>query len=155
MSNDRLPGGMADASRRRVLTALSAGVVGTAGCLGGNDEDGSEGTPPAPDTTVRLVPGSEFDPPTVRVRPGGTVRWRHEGQRLQTVTAYEDRIPRGADYFASGGTEREVGARILYPMVGSLDRGDSYRHTFDRPGEYAYFSIPTEGRGMTGRVVVG
>lgn len=141
-----------DLPRRRVLAGLCLGVAGTAGCLGGSGDDG--GTPPPADATVRLTPGRDFEPSTVRVRPGGTVRWRHEGRRLQTVTAYEDRIPPGADYFASGGTAREVGARILYPLVGSLDTGDRYHHTFDTPGEYAYFSIPSEGNGMTGRVVV-
>lgn len=144
-----------DVPRRRVLTGLGAGIAGTAGCLGGSGDGGDGSTPsPSPDATVRLETGSEFDPTTVRIRPGGTVLWRHEGERLQSVTAYEDRIPPGADYFASGGTEREVGARILYPLVGSLDTGDRYAHTFDTPGEYAYFSIPTEGKGMTGRVVV-
>lgn len=139
--------------RRRVLAGLGVGMAGTAGCLGGSDE-GEDDSARAAAATVRLVTGNEFDPATVRVRVGETVRWKHEGERLQSVTAYEDRIPPGADYFASGGTHREVGARILYPLVGSLDTGDRYAHTFDTPGEYAYFSIPTEGRGMKGRVVV-
>ncbi|MFB6304721.1 MAG: plastocyanin/azurin family copper-binding protein [Haloferacaceae archaeon] len=143
-----------DVSRRRVLAGLGVAVAGTAGCLGGSGGgDGDAESPPA-DATVRLTPEEEFHPASVRVGTGGTVRWSHEGRRLQTVTAYEDRIPPGADYFASGGAEREVGARILYPLVGSLERGDQYRHTFDTPGEYAYFSIPSEGAGMTGRVVV-
>lgn len=140
-----------DVSRRRILAGLGAGVAGTAGCLG---ESGGDGERPPADATVRLRPGNQFDPETVRIPTGNTVLWKHEGDRLQTVTAYEDRMPPGADYFASGGTEREVGARILYPLVGGLERGDRYAHAFDTPGEYAYFSIPTEGRGMKGRVVV-
>lgn len=138
-------------SRRRVLAGLCAGLAGATGCLG---RSGRGGTPPTGDATVRLTGADRFDPETVSIRAGERVGWTHEGTRPQTVTAYEDRIPRLADYFASGGVGREVTARMLYPLVGGLTRGERYSHTFDVPGTYRYFSIPTESAGMTGTVVV-
>ena len=104
--------------------------------------------------TVRLTRAQAFEPATVRVAVGETVRWENEGQRPGTVTAYEDEIPPGAAYFASGGTKREIAARMLYPLVGALARGDRYHHRFETPGEYRYFSIPTESNGTRGTVVV-
>jgi plastocyanin len=139
-------------TRRRLLAGAGGlvGLAGTAGCLGGDDG----APPPEPDVTVRLTPDHRFDPGTVRVAAGETVRWENEGQRPGTVTAYEDEIPPGANYFASGGTKREVAARMLYPLVGALARGDRYHHRFETSGEYRYFSIPTEANGTEGTVVV-
>lgn len=102
---------------------------------------------------MRLTPETTFEPSTVRVAAGAAVRWVNEGQRPGTVTADEDTLPPGGDYFASGGVKREVTARMLYPLVGALARGDRYHHTFETPGEYHYFSIPTESE-TTGTVVV-
>lgn len=140
-----------ETTRRRLLAGAGAlaGFAATAGCLGGDEEP-----PPEPDATVRLTPDLRFVPETVRVAAGGTVRWENEGRRPGSVTAYEDEIPPGAAYFASGGTKREVAARMLYPLVGALARGDRYHHRFEMPGEYRYFSIPTEAQGTEGTVVV-
>ena len=124
------------------------GFAATAGCLGGDEEPA-----PDPDETVRLMPDLPVDPETVRVAAGATVRWVNEGKRPGTVTADEDTLPPRGDYFASGGVKREVTARMLYPLVGALARGDRYHHTFETPGEYDYFSIPTESE-TTGTVVV-
>lgn len=142
-----------ETTRRRLLAGTGAlvGLAGTTGCLGSD-----EAPPPDPDATVRLTPppAPAFEPSTVQITTGETVRWENEGQRPGSVTAYGDEIPRGADYFASGGTKREVAARMLYPLVGALARGDRYHHRFETPGEYRYFSIPTESRGTKGTVVV-
>lgn len=95
-----------------------------------------------------------FDPDTVEIEAGQTVVWKNESTRMQTVTAYEDSIPEGADYFASGGYSREVLATIIYPFGGDVRPGERFAHTFETPGEYEYYSIPTEHRGMKGTVVV-
>jgi plastocyanin len=139
-------------TRRRLLVGAgaTAGLAATAGCLGG----GSESRASDPDVAVRLTPDLRFAPETVRVAAGETVRWENEGRRPGTVTAYEDTLPPAGAYFASGGVKREVTARMLYPLLGALSHGDSYRFTFETPGEYGYFSVPTESEGTTGTVVV-
>jgi len=138
-------------SRRRLLAAGGAALAGTAGCLGGSA--GGEGDASG-DVTVTVAAPAGFDPATVRVTAGETVEWVHEGQRPHTVTAYEDGLPPGADYFASADVRREVTARVLYPVAGSLTEGDSYAHTFETPGTYGYFSVPVESDWGTARVVV-
>jgi Plastocyanin len=138
-------------SRRRLLAAGGAALAGTAGCLGRREADGSD---TSGDTTVTMAAPEGFAPSTVRVAPGDAVEWVHEGQRPHTVTAYEDRLPPGADYFASADVAREVTARVLYPVTGSLTQGDSYAHTFETPGTYHYFSVPVEADWGTAQVVV-
>jgi plastocyanin len=146
--------GVSSGRTRRQVLAATAALAGTAGCLGGRERPPSAGSDAA-DATVRLSPPDGFVPETVRVAVGGVVEWVHEGDRPHTVTAYEDRLPPGADYFATADVEREVTARVLYPVLGSLARGDRYRHGFETPGTYHYFSIPVESAWGTARVVVG
>lgn len=101
-----------------------------------------------------MTDGPAFDPEHVEVATGDRVVWRNAGSRPQTVTAYEDRVPSLRAYFASGGFGREISARIAYPLRGGVRAGERYGHTFEVPGDYAYFSIPNEGAGMTGTVRV-
>ncbi len=94
-----------------------------------------------------------FEPGTVTVTVGDTVEWENAGSLTFTVTAYEERIPPGAAYFASGGFDAEAAARESYPG-GKIESGDSYAHTFRTPGTHEYFCVPQEGAGMTGTVEV-
>lgn len=137
--------------RRRLIATI--GAVGLTGCVGGADEE-READRPDPDVLVRITDEYTFDPDVVEVDVGETVTWRNTWSRIQTVTAYEDEIPTQTEYFASGGSGREVTARILYPLVGGLSQGEKYSNTFEVPGTYRYFSIPSEGRGMSGTVIV-
>jgi plastocyanin len=134
--------------KRRTLlgTVGSATAVGVAGCIGGG-------------TTTEYDVGmgaKEFRPVELRVRPGTTVTWLNTNKQGHSVTAYEDRIPDGADYFASGGFDSEQAARDAWGAStdGTLFEGQSYEHTFEVPGTYWYFCIPHETGGMVGRVVV-
>ena len=131
--------------RRDALRGLgSAAAVGLAGCLGG----GSGGR-----RTVDMV-GLEFRPRRVSVDVGGTVEWVNESEIGHTVTAYADRIPPDAAYWASGGFEDEDAARR--DIGGGLVAADGrYAHTFEVAGEHPYFCVPHEGSGMTGVVAVG
>ena len=129
--------------RREALRLLGAGAaVGVAGCLGGGG--------PA---RVSMA-GVQFDPERVSVPVGGTVEWVNEGNVDHTVTAYEDRLPPGAAYFASGGFESEAATREDL-AAGFLAPGETYAHTFETAGEHHYYCIPHEASGMTGVVVVG
>ena len=131
-------------NRREALRALgSAAGVGLAGCLGGS------GGP----KTVSMV-GLEYRPRRVSVGIGGTVEWVNDSDIGHSVTAYEDRLPEGAAYFATGGFETEAAARADIEG-GLIGAGETYAHTFETAGEHPYFCVPHEGSGMTGVVAVG
>lgn len=100
-----------------------------------------------------MVPGRRFDPVTITVRVGTTVEWVSRTDDAHSVTAYEDSLPNGAEYFASGGFSNEEGARENV-ADGLLEEGDRFEVTFETPGTYEYFCIPHESDGMTGTVVV-
>lgn len=140
--------------RRRVLAAAAGlGTAGLAGCFGlvgaGNDGAAENGY------DVGMT-ASLFEPYEIEVSPGSTVVWENTNSRLHTVTAYEDSLPDGAAYFATGGFETENAAREGYAngFKGSLDTGGRFSHTFEIPGTYRYFCIPHERAGMVGQVVV-
>lgn len=93
-------------------------------------------------TTVQMVTDGDefiFDPIGVAIEPGTTVEWVLESGS-HSSTAYEDRIPDGAEAWDSG-TLSETGA--------------SFSHTFETEGTYDYFCTPHKTLGMVGRLVVG
>jgi len=131
--------------RRTALGCLgTAAAVVAAGCAGG----GSSGV-----RTVGMADGFAFDPDAITVGAGRTVRWENGSGIGHTVTAYGDRIPEGAAYFASGGFDSERAARNDV-SGGLVAPGEAFEHTFERPGTYDYYCIPHESSGMVGRVRV-
>lgn len=94
-----------------------------------------------------------FQPRRLTIAPGTTVEWINDSDVPHTVTAYEDRIPDAADYFASGDFETERAARNDI-SDGLLDPGDSYREEFETRGSYEYYCIPHESGGMVAEIVV-
>jgi plastocyanin len=99
-----------------------------------------------------------YDPEQVTVSVGDTVVWETVGAVGHSVTAYEDGIPDGAEYFASGGFDTEQAARDAYVPgdtdAGDVPSGETYEHTFETAGTYEYFCIPHESSEMVGTVVV-
>lgn len=136
-------------SRRRAVIGAGALVVSSAlaGCTGGGDGAGDE-------RTIEMTDDLKFDPANPKVRVGGTVIWENIGSVKHTVTAYQDRIPDDAAYFASGGFDTEEAARDAYPDKGDIPEGESYEHTFEVKGTYEYFCIPHEDAGMTGTIEI-
>jgi plastocyanin len=135
----------ASVHRRDVLRfGGSAVAAGVAGCLGGEASE---------ERTVSMTDKLTFEPKTVTVRTGGTVTWKNDSGVGHTVTAYEDVIPEGASYFASGGFESESTARNR-TSDGLIAAGESYEHTFEVAGTYEYYCIPHESGGMVGTVEV-
>ncbi|MFN2586842.1 MAG: plastocyanin/azurin family copper-binding protein [Actinomycetota bacterium] len=106
----------------------------------------------SPDT-VELTDAQRFAPETLTVSAGTTVAFVNESAEAHTVTAYEDRVPDGADYFSSGGFASEDAARERLSEA-LLAEGETYAVTLDEPGTYEYLCIPHEDRGMTGTIVV-
>ena len=145
MSEDTTTPG--EATRRTVLRAAGASVALAAGA------GGTAAAQEAERHTVEMTDELVFDPDSITVAPGDTVVWENVGSVGHSITAYEDEIPDGADYFASGGFDSEEAARGAYPE-GDIGGGGSYEHTFDATGEYGYFCIPHESVGMVGTVTV-
>lgn len=169
-------------TRRELLRGIGlAGVVSVGlpltGCSapsdGGNGGDGGDSTPTAPQntptreptaagnggdyvetSTVEMTDELTFEPARIQVSSGTTVTWENVGTIGHTVTAYEDEIPSGATFFASGGFDSEQAARDGYPQEGNIPEGETYEHTFETTGEFQYFCIPHELNGMVGYVKV-
>jgi len=94
-----------------------------------------------------------YDPGVITIAPGDVVEWITVGQMGHSITAYENELPEGASYWASGGFDSESDARSDYPD-GNVAKGETYSHTFDIEGEYGYFCIPHETIQMVGKVIV-
>ncbi len=97
--------------------------------------------------------GQSFEPQVLTVSVNESVTFVSESSDAHTVTAYEDELPDGASYFASGGFESEDEARDDI-AGGLLSSGESFEVKFDTEGTYHYFCVPHESSGMTGRIVV-
>jgi plastocyanin len=97
--------------------------------------------------------GRAFQPASITVPAGTSLTFTNESDEAHTVTALQDGIPEGADYFASGGFSTESEARQNL-ADGLIHEGDSFEVTLRRPGEYEYFCIPHESQGMEGTITV-
>lgn len=128
----------------RRVAALCALALAFVAC--GSDEPRAPGE-------VGMTESHAFDPKEITIDAGETVTWINDSSESHTVTAYEDSLPEGADYFDNGGAEGEEAAR---DDVGEnlMQPGDTFEVSFDQPGTYRYLCIPHEGHGMTGTVVV-
>lgn len=144
--------------RRTLIATACAFLAG--GCVGNGSNDGEptardlDAIRADADAVVEMTEEPRFDPRVLEIEPGTTVGWINETPRTQTVTASEDSLPEEADYFASGGSRREAIATILYPIRGAVRTDEAFLHTFETPGVYEYYSIPSEHLGMDGRVLV-
>jgi plastocyanin len=96
-------------------------------------------------------------PQRIDVAVGETITWVNNGSRGHSITAYEDSLPEGATYWASGGFDTEEAARTAFASAddwGNVPPGSSWSYTFETVGEHPYFCIPHERAGMVGTVVV-
>ncbi|PSQ06522.1 halocyanin [Halobacteriales archaeon QS_6_71_20] len=135
--------------RRRFLAAAGAGVsAALAGCSAMLPSSGAD------DHDVGMT-AQAFRPYEISVAVGDTVVWENTSTRAHSVTAYADRIPDDAAYFATGGYDSEAAAREAWNgSDGAITSGERFTHTFESPGDYTYFCIPHEGAGMVGVVRV-
>ncbi|MEA2460423.1 MAG: plastocyanin, partial [Actinomycetota bacterium] len=102
---------------------------------------------------VQMVAGHQFSPKTITVTAGEALNFTNASAESHTVTAYEDSLPKGAEYFASGLALSEKEARNT--LEGSLiGAGATFTVTLDKPGTYQYFCVPHESDGMKGTIVV-
>ncbi|HMB51576.1 MAG TPA: plastocyanin/azurin family copper-binding protein [Natronoarchaeum rubrum] len=137
--------------RRAYLAAVgSATAAGLSGCtvLGFGSDGGG-------DYDIGMS-ANAFRPDTYEVSVGDTVVWRNTSSRGHSITAYEDNIPEDAEYFATGGHESQSEAEDAWTdsRSGNIQRGETFEHTFEVPGEYGYYCIPHVPQGMDGTIVV-
>lgn len=93
-------------------------------------------------TVVTVGPDGEirFDPQTVTVAQGKTVRWEWGSPGHNVRPASQ---PADADWTGTPGGNGET-----------YDEGYAYEFTFEVPGQYDYYCAPHRSIGMTGSVVV-
>lgn len=94
-----------------------------------------------------------FEPEEATISLADTVRWRNIGTVAHTVTAYEEKTPTEADYFASGGFRSEQAAQQNLNK-GLIAPGEQFEHVFDVSAVYEYYCIPHESAEMIGSVHV-
>ena len=89
-------------------------------------------TVPGPSATAMTVAAADnrFDPPTLTVQPGTTVKWTNNGTHPHTVT------DRGGKFDS-----------------GDIAPGGTYSVTFQTAGTYRYYC--KHHKGMEGTIVVG
>ncbi len=106
--------------------------------------------------TVLMTDGLKFSPEVLQIEPDDTVVWKNApgDAMLHTVTAYGDRIPAGASYFASGDFSSESAARSNL-ADGLIPADAEYSYTFTVNGTYDYNCLPHELAGMVGSILVG
>jgi plastocyanin len=112
----------------------------------------------APPTTTTTLPGAEmqtvtvgpadgpfsFQPSSVTIHVGGTVRWRFASLGHNVVSGSGG----NADGRFCSPNDRACGGAPL------SNSGATYEHTFTEPGTFPYFCSPHFTLGMTGRVIV-
>jgi len=145
---------------------LDLDLAGTAGGGSGSDGDASGGSDlrggpnvvdGVPDDADHVVDMNAvaYDPADLTVSAGDTVAWTHTAGEPHSVSAYQDGIPDGATYWASGGFDSEEAARSGWESgQGAVQSGQSYVRTFETTGTHEYFCIPHEAAGMVGTVTV-
>jgi plastocyanin len=133
--------------RRSFIAAAGAAAVPLSGCFEPTLADG--------DYDIGMS-ANAFVPDHYEVSVGETVIWGNNGSRGHTVTAYASGLPDGAAFFASGGFESTEAARESWKSDGSgnIEPGRTFEQTFETAGEFPYFCIPHEQKGMTGVIVV-
>lgn len=97
------------------------------------------GVSPASAETVSVKMGADngllaFDPPTVTIKAGDTVKWVNNKLSPHNVVV-------------DGHQELSHKALAFSP-------GESFEATFNDPGTYSYYCEPHRGAGMVGKVIV-
>ena len=117
-------------------TASGTGT-GTGTATGGGGGGGGSG----PTEEVIAGPGGSlvFEPETLEITPGTTVRWVWESDNHNVVP---ESIPEGASWEGTGG-DSDI-----------FNTGHEYSFTFETEGTYEYYCAPHKSAGMLGSVSV-
>ncbi len=128
--------------RRRALRAVGRGIlVFAAAPLLTACPQGGEQSP-----VIRITGRNVFVPTSLTVARGSIVAWQNGGTGPQTVTCDPAKAPKG--------TTVQLPAGASPWDSGDLYAGEVWRHTFDTPGTYTYFSRYGEGTSTVGTITV-
>ncbi|NJK47087.1 plastocyanin [Candidatus Gracilibacteria bacterium] len=83
----------------------------------------------------------QFDPPTVTIKAGDTVKWVNNKLAPHNVM------------FDGSKMDSAVATKISHKNL-VFSPGESFETTFSEPGEYSYYCEPHRGAGMVGKVIV-
>lgn len=99
-----------------------------------------------PAAVVGMTNTLKFEPDTVRIEAGETVRWENSSIIVHTVTADPEKATKDESV--------QLPERASPFDSGNLDPEATFEHTFEVPGTYRYFCIPHEATKMYGTVLV-
>jgi len=128
--------------RRRLMRSIGAGLLGIVatplltGCP----------TQPGNAVTVMMNPQSNFSPSGLTIAKGTKVIWKNTDTAPHTTTSDPTKVRDAAS------VQRPNGATPW--DSGLMYTGDTFARTFEVPGTYIYLSVPDEGQGMLGTVIV-
>jgi plastocyanin len=80
-----------------------------------------------------------FEPKTLTIQKGDTVKWINESDEKHNMMSYPDGIPEGAKHFES-------------PYLNK--KGESWSYTFTHVGTFEYHCLPHTLMGMRGSIIV-
>ncbi|NJM88873.1 MAG: plastocyanin [Hydrococcus sp. RU_2_2] len=83
----------------------------------------------------------QFDPPTVTIKAGDTVKWVNNKLAPHNVM------------FDGSKMDSAVATKISHKNL-VFSPGESFETTFSEPGEYSYYCEPHRGAGMVGKIIV-
>lgn len=89
----------------------------------------------------------QFDPPTVTIKPGDTVKWVMNKVPPHNAVFDETKVPAASKALAKGMSHEKL----------MFSPGETYSTEFPAdiaPGEYPYYCQPHRGAGMAGKVIV-
>ena len=151
---------------RELIAALA--LAGMA--CGGGEQAGQQqgGAPPAAAPAAQAGGGTgqvhqvrmelrdgtyRYDPTTLTIKVGDTVRWLNVNGFPHNVSFYQDQVPAGAADFLRAAMPNQLG-----PLNGPLltDSLATYEITFAGAptGTYNYYCIPHEALGMKARLTI-
>jgi plastocyanin len=124
---------------RRAATGLIASI-GVTAIL----DEGALGEPQR--FEISMTDEARFDPQTVTIRAGDTIRWTNPAIVSHSVTCDPAQAAKSADVsLPEGGAPFDSG---------EMQQGQTFLHQFTLKGNYQYFCKYHEGMGMTGTIVV-
>jgi plastocyanin len=129
-------------TRRRLLRSIGIGIlsIGATPLLTGCPTRESSAA------TITMRPQNNFSPSSLTVSKGTRVFWKNTDTTPHTTTCDPAKATTKGDVsLPSGAPPWDSG--ILFT-------GDTWARTFDVPGTYVYLSVPDEGQGMVGTIVV-